>query len=127
LIKCFDFYNALKHPFSRAAYIMFAISEIHPFLDGNGRIARVMMNAELLSKNQSKIIIPTVYREDYILALKKLTRQREPDALVRMLSRIHEFSSTIAGNNIDEMQSYLEKSNAFLEPDEGKLKMKAIT
>lgn len=127
LIKCFDFYNALKHPFSRAAYIMFAISEIHPFLDGNGRIARVMMNAELLSKNQSKIIIPTVYREDYILALRKLTRQREPDAFVRMLSRIHEFSSTITGNNIDKMQSYLEESNAFLEPDEGKLKMKAIT
>jgi Fic family protein len=127
LMKCFDFYNALNHPFSRSAYIMFAISEIHPFLDGNGRIARVMMNAELLCKNQSKIIIPTVYREDYILALRKLTRQREPDSYIRMLSRIHEFSSTITGNNIDEMQSYLEKSNAFLEPDEGKLKMSDIT
>jgi hypothetical protein len=68
-----------------------------------------------------------VYREDYILALRKLTRQREPDSYIRMLSRIHEFSSTITGNNIDEMQSYLEKSNAFLEPDEGKLKMSDIT
>ena len=122
LMKCFDFYNALKHPFSKAAYIMFAISEIHPFLDGNGRIARVMMNAELQSKNQSKIIIPTVYREDYILALRKLTRKREPDAFLRMLSKIHEFSSKITGNNFMEMQSYLAESNAFLEPDEGKLK-----
>jgi len=32
------------------------ICEIHPFLDGNGRIARVMINAELVSANQSKII-----------------------------------------------------------------------
>lgn len=124
LIKCFDLYNALKHPFSKAAYIMFVISEIHPFLDGNGRMARVMMNAELVNKNQSKIIIPTVYREDYMLALRKLTRQREPGAFVRMLSRIHEFSSTVTGYSMIEMQNCLEKSNAFLEADEGKLKMK---
>jgi len=124
IIKSFDFYNALKHPFSKAAYMMFVISEIHPFLDGNGRIARVMMNAELSSANQSKIIIPTVYREDYILVLRKLTRQREPGALVRMISRIHEFSSTIVGNSMFEMQRILEESNAFLEPSEGKLKIK---
>jgi len=123
LIKCFDFYNALKHPFSKAAYIMFAISEIHPFLDGNGRIARVMMNAELVRAKQSKIIIPTAYRDDYMLTLRKLTRQREPESFVRMLSKIHEFTSTIIGNNMDEMQNYLEISNAFLEPSEGKLKL----
>ena len=122
LIKCFDLYNSLKHPFSRAAYIMFVISEVHPFLDGNGRMARVMMNAELVSNNQAKIIIPTVYRENYILALRKLTRKRKPGAFIRMLSRIHEFSATVSGNSIIEMQSFLEKSNAFLEPDEGNLK-----
>lgn len=125
LIKSFDFYSGLNHPFAKAAYIMFVISEIHPFLDGNGRIARVMMNAELVSANQSKIIIPNVYREDYILALRKLTRQREPQAFVRMLTRIHEFSSTISGNNMDQMQSIIEQSNAFLESSEGKLKFQS--
>lgn len=123
LIKSFDFYGALKHPFSKAAYIMFVISETHPFLDGNGRIARVMMNAELVCENQSKIIIPTVYREDYILTLRKLTRQKEPDAFIRMLSKIHEFSSTITGPEIIDMQTILENSNAFFEPREGKLKI----
>lgn len=122
LIKSFEFYNALKHPFARATYMMFAISETHPFLDGNGRIARVMMNAELVSQKQSKIIIPTVYREDYILSLRKLTRQREPEAFIRMLSKIHQFSTKVAGNNMDEMQKILEESNAFLEPDEGYIK-----
>ncbi|MCH7764567.1 MAG: Fic family protein [Candidatus Marinimicrobia bacterium] len=124
ILKSFDFYNALKHPFSKAAYIMFVISEVHPFLDGNGRIARIMMNAELVSANQSKLIIPTVYREDYILVLRKLTRQRKPDAFIRMLSIIHEFSSTIFGSSMLEMQKILEESNAFLEPSEGKLKIK---
>jgi hypothetical protein len=46
---------------------------------------RVMMNAELSAKRLSKIIIPTVYREDYMGALRKLTRQRVADAYVRML------------------------------------------
>lgn len=59
LIKGFDFYKVLTAPFARAAYIMFMVSEIHPFLDGNGRIARVMMNAELVKAEQTRIIIPT--------------------------------------------------------------------
>lgn len=122
LIKSFEFYNALKHPFARATYMMFAISEIHPFLDGNGRIARVMMNAELVSQKQAKIIIPTVYREDYILTLRKLTKQREPQAFIRMLTKIHEFSAEVTGDNMEEIQKFLEKSNAFLEPEEGHLK-----
>ena len=31
LLQSFDFYNALVHPFAKAAYIMFVISEVHPF------------------------------------------------------------------------------------------------
>ncbi|MBI2258789.1 MAG: Fic family protein [Flavobacteriia bacterium] len=123
LIKSFDYYGALKHPFAKAVYIMFVISEVHPFLDGNGRIARLMMNAELTQANQSKIIIPTVYREDYILAIRKLTRQRSPDAYVRMLSKIREYSTNIKGATMEKMQKILETSNAFYEPNEGKLKL----
>ena len=29
--------------------MMFLVSEVHPFVDGNGRIARIMMNAELVA------------------------------------------------------------------------------
>ncbi|MCP4458680.1 MAG: cell filamentation protein Fic [Cytophagales bacterium] len=121
LLKSFDYYQALDSPFSRAIYQMFVVSEIHPFLDGNGRIARVMMNAELVNGGQSKIIIPTVYRDDYLGALRKLTRQRDPDAYIRMLSRAHEFSDTIVGEGLDEMQVIFENSNAFKDHTEAKL------
>lgn len=57
------------NPIARAIYMMFLVTEVHPFDDGNGRIARIMMNAELVNGGSSKIIIPTVYREDYMLAL----------------------------------------------------------
>ena len=124
LIKGFDFYQTLRHPFAKAAYIMFVVSEVHPFLDGNGRIARVMMNAELVKAGQAKIIIPTVYRDDYMGSLRRLTRRRDPQAYVRMLTRAYEFSAAIVGENTDEMQILLEKSNAFLEHTEGKLKIR---
>jgi hypothetical protein len=38
---------ALDTAFERAVYMMFLVSEVHPSDDGNGRVARVMMNAEL--------------------------------------------------------------------------------
>lgn len=123
LIKGFDFYQALLHPFARAAYIMFMISEVHPFLDGNGRVARIMMNADLVQHRQSKIIIPTVFREDYILALRKLTRQQEPSAYIAMLKKAQEFSHTIAGDDLNAMEHQLIGSNAFKDPDESKLKI----
>ncbi len=122
LIKSYDFYQALRHPFKRAAYMMFVISEVHPFLDGNGRIARIMMNAELVSRGQSKIIIPTVYRDDYLGVLRKLTRQGDTDSYIRMLLRAYDFSETITGEDIQIMQQQLEECNAFLEPTEGVLK-----
>jgi Fic family protein len=123
LKKGFDWYSLLQHPFTKAAYIMFMISEVHPFLDGNGRIARVMMNAELSSKGLSKIIIPTVYREDYMGALKKLTRQRDADAYIRMLLRAWEFSSHIHNESLDSMEAYLTDCNAFLTHKESYLKI----
>lgn len=123
LIKGFDYYQALTDPFAKAAYIMFLISEVHPFLDGNGRVARVMMNAELVKQGQTKIIIPTVFREDYIGAIRRLTRQQDPNAYIRMLQRAHEFSSTITGEDMNAMQLHLEASNAFKEHDKAKLKI----
>lgn len=123
LKKGFEWYSLLREPFAKAVYMMFLVSEVHPFLDGNGRIARVMMNAELSAKGLSKIIIPTVYREDYMGALRKLTRKRVADAYVRMLLRAYEFSSTLAGDNIDEMEKHLIECDAFKEPKEGKLKI----
>jgi hypothetical protein len=124
LIQSYDFYSALDHPFAKAAYIMFVMSEVHPFLDGNGRIARVMMNAELVKAGQSKIIIPTVFREDYMGALKKFTKQRKCDTYIKMLQRAHEFSANVYSENMDDMQAYLTSCNAFIEDSDVILKIK---
>jgi len=122
LIKGLEYYRVLKQGFSKAAYMMFMISEIHPFLDGNGRIARVMMNAELVKENESKIIIPTVYRIDYIGALRRMSRQKDPISYINMLRRAHQFSNKVVAKNMDETDDYLKKCNAFSDDEETILK-----
>lgn len=123
LIQSFDFYKALEHPFSKATYMMFVLSEVHPFLDGNGRIARIMMNAELTSAGLSKIIVPTVFRDDYMGVLRKLTRQGDSDPYIRLMEKAHKFSGNIFGDDMGEMEEYLRQCNAFSEPTEAKLRI----
>lgn len=123
LLQSFDFYKTLVHPFAKAAYMMFVVSEVHPFLDGNGRIARIMMSAELSAAQQTKIIIPTVYREDYLGALRRLTRNGDPKVYVRMLERSHAFSDTLLASDMERIEETLRKSNAFKESNEGVLRI----
>lgn len=123
LIKGFDLYRALISSFAKAAFMMFLVSEVHPFLDGNGRIARIMMNAELVAARQAKIIIPTVFRDDYLLALRRLTRQHDPKPYITMLQVAHEFSAELYYTENTDFQEHLNETNAFLEHTEGRLKV----
>lgn len=117
LIKGFEYYQALESPFARALFILFMVSEVHPFNDGNGRISRIMMNAELVHADQSKIIIPTVFRDDYLNALRRLTRKGDPSVIIRAISRVREFSAKIVGEDFNATRDYLEKCNAFKESE----------
>lgn len=117
LRKGFEFYQALTNPFAKALFMLFMTSEVHPFNDGNGRISRIMMNAELVAADQSKIIIPTVFRDDYLNALRRLTRKNDPSVLIRAMSRIRQFSANIIGDDFDTSRQYLESCNAFKDGD----------
>lgn len=120
LLKGYDLYKVIRSPVGKALFMMFLISEVHPFLDGNGRVARVMMNAELVVAGESKIIIPTVYRDDYLGALRRLTRKGDADVYIRMMERAIEFSANVYGDDRDAMEAYLTSCNAF-EEKEGKI------
>lgn len=85
--------EALAHPLARAIMTMFVVAEVHPFLDGNGRTARLAMNCALSAEGLSRIIVPTVYRDDYLLPLTALSHHREAQPLVAALSRIQRWSA----------------------------------
>lgn len=122
LKKGFEFYTALGSGLERAMFMMFLVVEIHPFTDGNGRIARIMMNAELSAGEEMRIIIPTAYREDYLLALRCLSRLQDARPYVRMLDKAQQFTASIDFTTFENTLEILKKRNAFLEPHEGKLK-----
>ena len=54
--------------------------------------------------------------------MRKLTRLRQPDAYIRMMLRAYEFSATLQDEDIDTMEKYLIKCEAFKEPMKGQLK-----
>ncbi len=114
----YELMKALVDPIARAIYMMFLVSEVHPFDDGNGRIARVMMNAELVHTETSKIIIPTIFRDDYMLALRKLTRQVDPSVYIKAMNRVSAFSHWLEPLGWKEIHLQFESSNAYKEPDE---------
>lgn len=126
LQKGFGLYQSLPEGLARAIYMMFLVSEIHPFNDGNGRIARIMMNAELYSKGLCSVIIPTVYRDDYLLSLRALTRRSDPKPYVKMLSQAHEFSH-LDFSSYAKIKTDLKARNWFAEPDEARIIWRAVT
>ena len=60
-----------KHPVELAAIAHKEFVFIHPFIDGNGRVARLLMNLILIQEGYVITIIPPVIRQDYIRALEK--------------------------------------------------------
>lgn len=63
--------KAELHPVEYAAMVHIIFVNIHPFADGNGRVARLLMNLALLQSGYNIVVIPPVVRADYISALQK--------------------------------------------------------
>lgn len=66
--------RAKHHPVEFAAIIHKELVTIHPFIDGNGRAARLLMNLALLQAGYPVAIIPPVLRRDYLNTLNKTHR-----------------------------------------------------
>ena len=120
----FDLSRSLETPFQRAVFAMFLVAEIHPFADGNGRTARIMMNAELVTAGEERIVVPTVYRSHYLSALKALSQNGRAEPLIRMLDFAQKWTAAIDWRTVEETRRELDACNAFLDPavadEEGK-------
>ena len=62
------------HPVTFAAQLHKRFVFIHPFKDGNGRIARLIMNMALIQDRYLLAVIPPVLRHEYIELLEKAHR-----------------------------------------------------
>jgi Fic/DOC family len=111
-------YLMLPPGFQRAVFAMFLVSEVHPFADGNGRVARVLSNAELTAAGQQRLIIPTVFRDDYLQALRAMSRRADPTPLIRVLDRAQDFCAQLDWTDLGRAETQLRAAHAFDTPVE---------
>lgn len=62
------------HPVEFAALVHQKFVYIHPFVDGNGRVSRLLMNLALMRAGWTLAIIPPICRTEYISTLEKAGR-----------------------------------------------------
>ena len=72
----------------RAILGHFLFTYIHPYMDGNGRVGRFLMNTMLASGGYDWLIIPVERRSEYMEALEKASVSRDIVPFVKFLSSI---------------------------------------
>ena len=59
------------HPVEYAAWLHRTFIVIHPFSDGNGRVARLLLDHALISQGYPPVIISPMFKHEYIHALEQ--------------------------------------------------------
>ena len=115
--------GSLPDGLARAAYLMFIIAEVHPYTDGNGRVARAIMNAALVSAGHARVVIATGYRDDYLRSLKAFSQQSNAGPFVQMLDRAQQFVSELPLADFEQTVALLEATAAMDESGDRRLRL----
>lgn len=86
------------HPLLLAATFHLRFVQIHPFDDGNGRMARLLMNLILMQAGYVPVIINTNSKGEYLLALEKADAG-EPDDFFKLIGSnlVHSLETFLRG------------------------------
>ncbi len=75
------------HPVEKAALFHLKLVSIHPFIDGNGRVARLLMNWMLVKVGYQPTVIEAEKRQEYILAIEKAQVAGDLDDYLQVIYR----------------------------------------
>lgn len=117
LIRGWKMAKSLPAGIARATFLLFVVAEVHPFSDGNGRISRLGMNAELESAGLARLIIPTSLRNDYMSVLEALTSNGNPAPYIAFAHKLIDFNSRMPFASFEESYGHFRKTRALDEPD----------
>jgi hypothetical protein len=106
---------AVPEGLPRAVFYAFLVSETHPFQDGNGRLSRLIMNAELSRLGLCRIIIPTLFHPQYVDCQRALTRANEPDGFIKALAFAARWCSAFDYTDLTRLIAELRATHAFEE------------
>lgn len=94
--------NTEFHPVQTAALLHYELVRIHPFDDGNGRIARLLMNYVLIKNGYPPVVIKSSAKNNYLAALNKAD-VGDMDAFIKY----------IAEQLVDSLQLSIEIAKGF--------------
>lgn len=118
LRRGYDILDSLTTPTQRGTFAAFLIAEVHPFDDGNGRLARAVMNAEYVAGDEQRAVIPTILRNDHLRALRRLSRQERPDLFVTFLDRVRRWTARMDWSTLVDARALLDRTNAFVDAND---------
>ncbi|MBI4895914.1 MAG: Fic family protein [Candidatus Aenigmarchaeota archaeon] len=75
LVKWYKENKSKLHPLELAVIFSMKFVSIHPFVDGNGRVSRLLMNYILKKKKYPEINIYVKHRNNYIKAVRKANEE----------------------------------------------------
>lgn len=119
LTRGFEYMDRLPPGLARAIYISFLIAECHPFDDGNGRVCRLFANAELVVSDQHKLFVPSAYRDSYVSALRRATREGDFRTMARSLYLMQAYTASLPWEDYNLVKQSLSDDSAFMDTDEG--------
>jgi hypothetical protein len=77
-----------------------------------------MMNAELAAAEQVRVIIPIIYRFNYVSALRALSTNARPEAIIKALAFAQRYTAAIPWNDMPTAIKVLTRTNAFVRPED---------
>lgn len=84
------------HPVIFAAMLHLRFVSIHPFIDGNGRTSRLLMNLALIQDGYQLAIIPPICRADYNDSIRRYQNQGAPELFCEFIAeRVYETQKEI--------------------------------
>lgn len=91
-IKWYENEGQNLHPVERAAIVHGEFVKIHPFVDGNGRTSRLLMNLELMKAGFPAAVLPVSKRLEYYEALDSAHCTGNYDSFVELVAEVVEQS-----------------------------------
>jgi len=71
------------------------------------------MNAELSVVNACRIIVPTLFREEYLDCLRVLTREGQAEPFLAAMQKIQHWTANFNYHDLDEVIHQMTACNAF--------------
>jgi len=115
-----NYHSEIKTPFiHRIAELHTEFESIHPFIDGNGRIGRVINNYLLIREGFPPIIVRNKEKELYYVALRSFDDSHNSKPMIRIvelavLESLHKRLSYLDGLEIIPLSEYVnDKKSSF--------------